>query len=484
MNKRERFSLVQKANSNERTKALVKETCRRNINFFFNALLFTYDPRRSIDKNCCFELWDFQKKFLIELEYCYQNKEPLLVEKSRDMGFSWLFLGWTLHKMLFIEGFSAGIGSRKALLVDEKGSMRSLMERVRFMLERLPKWLRGGYNDYHHSKVGQIRIPSTGAILSGEGGDNIGRGDRTSIYFLDEWAHVPRSSIVHEAVSQTTDCLVYGSTPNGKGNEFARLRWQTKIRRFTMHWENHPNKNQEWYNKQKLTLTKEQIAQELDISYAKSTKGRVYKWFDALVHAHKRQTYNNDHPVFITFDWGIGDPTACLFIQDYGGTIKIIDHFEQADQDIDYIFTELVKPRLNRMKLKTGRNLDFRDVSGWYGDPDGKNRNLITGKSLSDYIFKQYNVKLRYKLPNHIGPRILSVRKMGAANRILVDSSLTFVHDCIENYKYPDKEHGENEKPLHDWTSHTCSALEYFMVYEYPLEGRKQRSTITTSRFR
>ncbi|RLI98801.1 MAG: hypothetical protein DRP08_07805 [Candidatus Aenigmatarchaeota archaeon] len=486
MDNRERLKLLIKANKRDNLKFLLIEKCHRDMFYFFNTFLYTYDPRLLKFKACPFVLYPYQLDFLKDLEESYQSKKPLLVEKTRDMGFSWVFLGWILSHMLFERGFSAGIGSRKMGLVDERGSMKSLIERVRFMLRKLPKWLRGGYIEKEHTKIGQLIIPSTEAILTGEGGDNIGRGDRSSIYFLDEWAHIPRSAIVHEAVSQTSDCIIYGSTPNGKGNEFARLKFNTKIKVHTMHWSKHPKKDQKWYDKQAETMTPEQIAQELDISYNKSTKGRVYKWFDAQKHANEIINYDPRYPVYASFDWGIGDPTACLIIQYYSSTIHIIDYFETADTDIHKIFNLFLLPIISKYThYNSTRTLSFTDLEGYYGDPDANNRSLQTGETLADCIYNDYHVKIRFKYPNLTGPRILSVRKMGNADRIRVSKNLLHVQDCLENYKFPEKEHGENEKPLHDWTSHICTALEYYIIFEHPIVKSKQQSQpVTSSRFR
>ncbi len=475
---------VQKAEDDPELAAAIVERCRKDRNYFFNNWLWTFDPRREVFKILPFKLWDFQKEYLDELDYCYKNQEPLLVEKTRDMGFSWLTLGWFLHKMIFEKGFSCGVGSQKFSKVDTLDDMDSLLEKVRFMLRRLPPFLRGDWNDKIHTKTGLIVIPETNSTMTGEGGDNIGRGGRKSAYLLDEFAHVQRSSIVQEAISQNCGMRIYGSTPKGKGNEFARLRWKSPIRRFSMHWKRHPNKDRIWYEKQKETMTPEMIAQELDISYSKSVKGKVYKWFNSEIHASKRVKYNPNHDIYLTFDWGINDPTACLFLQDYGGKIRIFDFFEESDTEISRIFTNEVIPRLSKLR-RGNRNLHISDVAGWYGDPDGRNRNLVTGTSVANWVEKNYHIKLRFHLPNHIGPRILSTRKMGTDGRIEVDSDLTHVVDCLENYRYPEKDHGENEKPLHDWTSHLCSSLEYYCVFEHPVVFEEPSSTvITTTRFR
>lgn len=444
------------------TMALVQERVKRDPYYFFNHWLWTYDPRTKY-KLLPFRLFGFQEKLIEDLIYAYENKEPLLVEKSRDMGFSWVFLGFCLWKCLSEKNFSAGIGSRKAQLVDELGNMKSLLQRFRFMLNLLPEFLRGGYIEKKNSKLGLVEIPNTSAYISGEAGDGIGRGDRTSIYILDEFAHIPRSAIVQAAVSQTSDCIVYGSTPNGKGNEFARLRFKTKIKRATLHWKDHPNKDQAWYEKQKELLDEETIAQELDISYSKSQKGRVHKWFDASKHANESVKYNPNYPVITTFDWGIGDPTACLFIQDYGGTVHIFNNFEKADSEISIIFN-MVSNNLQK------DNCTFSNVCGWYGDPDGRNRNIVSGESIASFIKDKYGIILRYKLPNVIKNRIMAVRMLGQHGRIKVDKDLHHVIDCFENYRYPDKDSSENEKPIHDWTSHTMSALEYYCVYEHGLD--------------
>ncbi len=472
---KKRLQLLSMAQNDEVLQRKLKLLINNDWKYFFEYFLFTYDPRATV-KIMPFRPWEFQLELIAAIDRAYNLKRPLLVEKSRDMGFSWCFLGWITWKMITERNFSAGIGSRKAGLVDTIGDMDSLVEKVRFLLAKLPNWLYS-FNRNIHSKSLQINLPELNTSVSGEGGDNIGRGGRKSIYFIDEFAHVPRSSIVQEAVSQTSDVLIYGSTPNGKGNEFARLRWQTEIDRITLHWQKHPNKNQEWYNKMKGLLTAEQIAQEIDISYSKSTKGRVHQWFDVEKHANKEIEYNRNHPLFVTMDFGIGDPTSVIFLQDYGNIVYIIGHFETQDTIFPKIMNKIAE-QLSKWKLTIG------DVSGWYGDPDGRNRERISGDSIASWVWDRYKIRLRFKLPNVIKNRLQSVRLLGEGDRIIISKSLTFFVDTMDNYKFPEKEHGENDKPLHDWCSHSQSALEYYCVYEHGMDEFKQSQIIQTMRIR
>ena len=221
------IKLVKRCNEDEVFKKTVVELCKKDILFFINTFVFTYDPRTDL-KKLPLILYPFQERAVLKIEEKFRVKQPLLVEKSRDMGFSWFTLAWIIHHFLFDPGFSAGIGSYKADLVDELGNMKSLMQRCRFILNNLPDFLLQGWSEEKNSKYMSLVHPTLHTSITGESGDNIGRGNRTSVYLLDEFAFIPRSSAVHAAVSQTTDCLIFGSTPNGKGNEFARLRFKGK----------------------------------------------------------------------------------------------------------------------------------------------------------------------------------------------------------------------------------------------------------------
>jgi hypothetical protein len=267
---------------------------------------------------------------------------------------------------------------------------------------------------------------------------------------------------------------VYGSTPKGKGNEFARLRFKTSIDVFVMDWKDHPLKDQAWYDKQKSYLDEATIAQEIDRSYSKSMEGRVYSWFDAEKHAKDPIKYNQNYPVIASFDWGIGDPTAVIIGQYYGGVFHIIGNFERKDMEITKIFSEFSS---ELAKL----NISFSSVNAWYGDPDGRNRNLVTGESIAQFIRQKYGVTLRFKLPNLAKNRILAVRMLGEHGRIKVSSTLHHLIECFENYRYPEKSNGENENPLHDWTSHSMSAIEYYAVFEHGFDQLENKNKVITT---
>ncbi|WP_236002284.1 hypothetical protein [Paraburkholderia elongata] len=134
----------------------------------------------------------------------------------------------------------------------------------------------------------KISNPENGAMIVGEAGDNIGRGNRTSIYFKDESAYYERPEKIDAALSQTSNCKIDISTPNGIGNPFYAKRHGGKIPVFTFNWRDDPRKDDAWYQKQIDTMDAVHVAQEIDINYAASVEGVLIPnaWVMAAVNAH------------------------------------------------------------------------------------------------------------------------------------------------------------------------------------------------------
>jgi len=218
----------------------------------------------------------------------WHSQSPGITEKTRQMGFSWLTMALSCTLSLFHEGLVVGIGSRKQEYVDILGDPKSLLQRAREFMSNLPPEFRGGWDVRQHAPHMRIMFPATSSIIVGESGDNIGRGNTTSLYFVDEAAFVERPLLVDAALSQTTNCRIDVSTPNGMANPFAQKRFSGNIDVFTFHWRDDPTKDIEWYNKQVAEQDPVTIAQELDINYAASVEGVVIPsaWVQAAIGAH------------------------------------------------------------------------------------------------------------------------------------------------------------------------------------------------------
>jgi len=278
--------------------------CRNDPAHWFNHWVWTYDPRGmpfGLPANIPFVLRPKQVElvdWLIERE---STQTHGLIEKSRDEGMSYVVLGFYLHRWLFVEGFAGGVGSRKEELVDKKGDPKTLLHKFRDMFSKMPDWMKPkGFVEKVHDNYMRIINPDNGATVTGEAGDNIGRGGRTTMYFLDEWAFVERQEAVDAAISQNTNVHIKGSTPNGIGDRFHQDRFSGRYAVFTMPWRANPDKNWQvelrgkliypWYEKQLATLDEVVLAQEVDINYAASVEGVLIPstWVQAAIDAHKK----------------------------------------------------------------------------------------------------------------------------------------------------------------------------------------------------
>jgi hypothetical protein len=247
---------------------------------------YTFDPREDRSKQLPFDLFPRQAELLAWLAEREAKQEEGIIEKSRDTGVTWLCAAFALHRWLFRPGYSVGFGSRKKELVDRLGDPDCIFEKIRFLLYSLPTWmLPAGFRRADHDNLAKLLNPDTGASITGEGGKQIGRGGRKSLYFIDESAYLDYPKMVDSALSATTRVRIDVSTPNGPGNPFAQKRHSGNFPVFTFHWTSDPRKDQAYYESFKKQKGETVTAEQLDIDYTASIDGICIpaKWVRAAV---------------------------------------------------------------------------------------------------------------------------------------------------------------------------------------------------------
>lgn len=252
----------------------------------------TYDPR-NIDKGIPavtpFLLFPKQKEWVDWVLDHWKNQKNGITEKSRDAGMSWLSIATACTLCLFYDEMAIGFGSRKEEYVDKLGAPKSLFYKARLFMDLLPVEFRGGWTRKDHAPHMRIMFPESGSVISGESGDGIGRGDRAAIYFVDEAAFLERPELVEASLSQTTNCRIDISTPQGMQNPFSKKRFSGKIDVFTFHWRDDPRKDDKWYQETCDEIDNPVvIAQELDLDYSASVEGVLIPnaWVRASLDAH------------------------------------------------------------------------------------------------------------------------------------------------------------------------------------------------------
>ncbi len=329
---RGRLDMLKRIRENPECLPLLKKHYRDSPADFISDWGMTFDPRlaeRGLPTLLPFVLWPKQREWIDWVMERWHRQERGLSEKSRDWGLSWLAISLSCTLCLFRDGIAIGFGSRKEEYVDKSSQPKALLPKARIFMENLPPEFRGGWISWRDAPHLRINFPETGSIISGESGDQIGRGDRTSIFFVDEAAYIERPMLIEHSLSQTTNCRIDMSSVNGMNNPFAQNRHSGRINVFLCDWRDDPRKDQAWYEKQKSELDPITLAQEVDRDYGASTTGVVIPsaWVRAAIDATTKLGIAPSGERLAALDVGDegADPNA--FVGGQGTHIDVIEEW-------------------------------------------------------------------------------------------------------------------------------------------------------------
>jgi hypothetical protein len=225
------------------------------------------------------------------------DKRDLVLEKSRDMGASWMVIDTFTWFWLNPEGGADFLlGSRIENYVDKAGDMRTLIEKARYTIYRLPHWLiPEGFNRSKHDNFMRLLNPETGSTITGESNNaNFSTGGRYAAVLFDEFAKWETTDIpAWTAAGDATPCRIAVSTPFGAAGRYYDLVTDGATDKITLHWSLHPEKAENlacvypkpeeaddtidlehtigltspWYERECERRDDLEIAQELDINY-------------------------------------------------------------------------------------------------------------------------------------------------------------------------------------------------------------------------
>lgn len=223
-------------------------TCKADYAVFLRR--FAYIEDATAGAWVRFDLWPAQVQVLQRL----RTSRQLIVLKARQLGLTWVCLGFVLAEMLFKPitvalFFSRGETEAKDLLVRLKG-----------MYSRLPDWLKDGAATIDNSQ--EWRLPSGSRALSFP--TTGGRSYTASIVVVDEADFVENFNAVMNAVKPTIDAggkmLLISTVDKGKPESAfkqmyrAAKRGQTQWRAIFLPWHARPGRDDDWYEAQKADV--------------------------------------------------------------------------------------------------------------------------------------------------------------------------------------------------------------------------------------
>lgn len=197
------------------------QACMDDPLFWFNAVLWVYEPRAKV-KTKPFVTWPHQDPVILRMDETideateHEHPISLTVPKSRAQGGTYLYLGVMLRRALRDSGFSGGLVTRNEELVDSRTDSSAVMHKLAWMTDRLPVWfLPDAYkrNLTEHT----IAFPN-GSLFSGYSATgDVARGGRSTMFAFDEpgseeFVQGNKDYKVMSSVSHVSNCTFLVST--------------------------------------------------------------------------------------------------------------------------------------------------------------------------------------------------------------------------------------------------------------------------------
>ena len=272
------------------------ERCRHDPIYWINYWCYILNPwltKYGFPMKLPFVLFPKQVDYIKWKEDLYKKNKSGVVYKCRDVGVSWLNVADQAWHWSFEFGFQGRFGSLKAEEVDDKNDPDSLFQKLRVIIYSLPLWMRpkefsseGG----KHDTLMKMYNPVTKSTISGQQGDNMGRGGRASLYDVDEWAKVTHDKKVEAALASNTPCRIYTSTPAGRDNDFAEKVEGGKLPVFSFDYWDDPRKSKDWLANYSETQPEDVVKQEVLKSFDAFKFGTAIpsEWVNAAIALHDR----------------------------------------------------------------------------------------------------------------------------------------------------------------------------------------------------
>lgn len=442
--------------------------------FFIENFGWTFDPRRN-PKHIPFFLFEYQKEAIRTLIEHIDGSRDLLLEKSRDMGITWLTVWVFVWYWLFRDGINLLMGSYKEKLVDDRTD-DSIFGRIDYCIDSLPKWIlpKGFKKSKHRTKLRLVN-PANNNLISGDTmNPDFGRGSRKTAIFFDELGSWDYAKDAWEACGDVTACRIANSTPKGY-NFYAQLR-NSGIDVLTLHWSLHPLKDDQWYEFEKSRRSEEEVAQELDISYSKSQEGRVYPEWNENNIEWGEFSYDPNLPLYVGWDYGKEDPTAIIWVQPFDNKLRVIDTFTKNGQLIDF-FIPFVTGIISSDNYRyTKHELDIIESHrNWkrgihFGDPAGRFGNQVSDSTVFS-VLREHGIMVNYNdaWKTHQNRKRAAKTLIMDGIKINRNDRTEYFSICMENANYPKVSREgikeiRSDKPVHNWTSHYRSAFEYLAL--------------------
>jgi len=268
------------AKNPERQKEEIQK-CAEDVLYYVNVYVWQFNPNERIGREVGpFITYEFQDEAIRSLHSAIEDRHDLVIEKSREMGVSWLCDIVFEHLAHFLKNMKFLVVSRNAEAVDSHDP-DSLFWKIDFLHDHLPVWLKPKVSRrdmFFGFDLTQSTI--TGQATTGKAGV----GGRATAAFFDEFSQVREDYEVLNRTADTTKCRIFNGTHKGLDSAFHELTQRVDIKKLRMHWSQHPEKRKGLYQYNEEThlidLLDREYKHHVDYDFVRDGKLRSV-WYDA-----------------------------------------------------------------------------------------------------------------------------------------------------------------------------------------------------------
>jgi len=227
---------------------MMRAACRADPFFYFNTFVWTVNFLRPLSrKKLPFVTYPFQDKGLDVIFDSLEESFDVSVEKSRQMGASWLFALVIQYCWLFRRDQNFLLLSRSDEWVDKSNEPKCLFWKLDYIHANLPAWLMPvGWARKKHRLVKRIVNPVNGNTIVGEATtEDSGRGGTFTAVLHDEFGSCEVGTGILKSTRSATGTRWFNSTPKGTGNAHYRIVQVSRqnprqVRPLRFYWPDHP----------------------------------------------------------------------------------------------------------------------------------------------------------------------------------------------------------------------------------------------------
>jgi hypothetical protein len=234
--------------------------CGKDPNYFINNYAKISHPLHGLIP---FKLYDYQEDLVRDFNDYRFN----VILKARQLGISTITAAYVAWMMMFHR-------DKNILVMATKfGTAANLVKKTKAIIKNLPPWIR--ISDVEIDNRASFELDNGSQIKASSTSGDAGRSEALSLLVVDEAAHVEGLAELWTGLYPTLStggrCIAL-STPNGVGNWFHQTYIDAEHQTNDFHptvlmWDAHPERDQEWFEKETRNMSRRQIAQELECNF-------------------------------------------------------------------------------------------------------------------------------------------------------------------------------------------------------------------------